>query len=170
MENLTLTQNEILDSKVSAPATTIIEEVETQQVPQEVLSPQDQFENDPRDLAFESLYTLQMYLSQLIQTSRTIPAESSPEEQKNQFDRLMEGLQLLIETIHHCRQVIQAKNNTQEHQVIEADFLSILRDLYEANQSGDQLYRDALLKEYLPNNLIEWREQVIPSMVHSRDQ
>jgi len=135
---------------------------------QDLESAERKFEDDSRELAFESLYTLQMYLTTLCRISKRIPDESDESLMKSDFNKLLEGIELLNETIIATREVLRARKGHEE-QLLEADLFSILTDLLEANESKNFVYRDQLLSDYLPQNLIEWKEKVIPSIIRSAD-
>ncbi len=167
--------NPIVSDVMDSLATELPNTVHAQREPkqpealvQDLESAEKKFEDDSRELAFESLYTLQMYLSTLCRVSARIPDERDEAVMKADFNRLLEGIELLNETVLATREVLKARKSNDE-QLLEADLFSILTDLLEANETSNILYRDQLLREYLPQNLSEWKEKAIPQLIRSAD-
>jgi hypothetical protein len=142
-------------------------------------APEGDFENlegldlvhDPKSIAIETLYTLQLFLDNLIGLCGRIMEEkttASPEGLEASYERLLEGIGTVMESILTARSVLRIGLH-QKINLLEADLLSILKDLLEATEENNIAYRDELIAVHLPQNLKEWRHEGIPEMISCRD-
>jgi hypothetical protein len=127
--------------------------------------------NDPKSIAIETLYTLQLFLDNLIGLCARIMEEKRAGETAKleaSYERLLEGISTVMESILTARGVLRIGLHAKVN-LLEADLLSILKDLLEASEQGNIEYRDELISTHLPQNLKEWREEGIPEMIRCRD-
>ena len=127
--------------------------------------------NDPKSIAIETLCTLQLFLDNLIGLCGRIMEEkqtASPEALEASYERLLEGIGTVMESILTARSVLRIGLH-QKVNLLEADLLSILKDLLEATEEKNTDYRDELIAVHLPQNLKEWRHEGIPEMIRCRD-
>jgi|GEM_PF-3369747 len=127
--------------------------------------------HDPKSIAIETLYTLQLFLDNLIGLCGRILEEKQAGETAKleaSYERLLEGISTVMESILTARGVLRIGLHAKVN-LLEADLLSILKDLLEASEQGNIEYRDELISTHLPQNLKEWREEGIPEMIRCRD-
>ena len=127
--------------------------------------------NDPKSIAIETLCTLQLFLDNLIGLCARIMEEKRAGETSKleaSYERLLEGISTVMESILTARGVLRIGLHATVN-LVEAELLSILKDLLEASEQGNIEYRDELISTHLPQNLKEWREEGIPEMIRCRD-
>jgi hypothetical protein len=127
--------------------------------------------HDPKSIAIETLCTLQLFLDNLIGLCARIIEEKNAGENARMeasYERLLEGVGTVMESILTARGVLKIGLHAKVN-LLEADLLSILKDLLEASEQGNMDYRDELISIHLPQNLKEWREEGIPEMIRCRD-
>lgn len=127
------------------------------------------FTAHPRELAEETLQNLRAFGEQLEDLSRRV-AEGldSGQSQTAEFTKLMDGLQMFVEALDGVKQLLGLRHKGISP-VLEADLLSILKDLLSYYQLGQKDYVAELLREHVPQNLEEWRTKTIPALIRSRD-
>jgi hypothetical protein len=124
--------------------------------------------SDPKSIALETLYTLQLFLDNLIGLCGRITEEKDPAAKEASYQRLIEGIETVMESILTARTVLRIGIHPQVD-LLEADLLSILKDLLDATEEGNTAYQEDLIKTHLPQNLREWRHEGIPEMIRCRD-
>lgn len=124
--------------------------------------------NDPKSIALETLYTLQLFLDNLIGLCARILEENELTVKEASYQRLLEGIDTVMESILTARTVLRIGIHPQVN-LLEADLLSILKDLLDAAQEGNTEYQEELIRTHLPQNLREWRHEGIPEMIRCRD-
>ncbi len=122
----------------------------------------------PREVAEETLQTLKLFTDQLISLSQRIAGDLGSKQADQEFQNLIDGIQTFSDTIVHVRRILRI-GLLGTVNVLEADLVSILKDLLQTHHSKDLTYRTALLHEHLPTNLTQWRDEGIPAMIRSRD-
>jgi hypothetical protein len=134
----------------------------------------------PREMAEETLQTMIVFAEQLATLSeRCLPeaggAATTPEvalQLETEYLRLLDGLQTFSEALSTVKTVLRIGLMTPVN-LLEAELLSILRDLFECQKApaGFELakYREDLLRTHLPFHLRAWAREGIPAMIRSRD-
>ncbi len=110
----------------------------------------------------EILADLDGFMELLSRMSGSIAVESAGVGTP-QFDRLVDGLQTVAESIGAVKQVLNFKGGT-EIAILEAEMGSILNDLLESLTTGDSAYVRDLLSIHLPKHLEEWRTEGLPAL------
>ena len=122
----------------------------------------------PRELADETLHNLIEFTESLELLSQHTAESFGAGKGAISFAQLIEGIDTFTEALTGVKQILRIGIH-QELNVMEADLLSILRDLLEFYEKGDKLYVADLLKEHLPTNMRQWREETLPGLIRSRD-
>ena len=120
----------------------------------------------PRELAEETLQILVAFTYRLSELSAEVAVAGTPDEK--QFQKLINGLQTLIEVISTVKQVLRV-GLLQPVNLLQADLLSIVKDMVDARESKDGLYLRDLLTIHLPENLKNWQETGVPALIRARD-
>ena len=126
------------------------------------------FTSHPKEVAEETLNCLDSFATQLQETSQAAAEKLQSGHPSNEFMQLIDGLKTFSEAIHQVK-IILKTSTLAPLPMLEADLLSILKDLFEFTESGDTPYLFELLNKHLPQNLTEWRLQGIPTLRTSRD-
>jgi len=159
------------------PATSVGEKIHPDQLMDGPILPTSEFSDipeglelvsDPKSIALETLYTLQLFLDNLIGLCARIVDEKEAATKEASYQRLIDGLCTVMESILTARSVLRIGIHPQVN-LLEADLLSILKDLLEAAEQGNTEYQNDLLATHLPQNLKEWRHEGIPEMIRCRD-
>jgi len=122
----------------------------------------------PKEAAEETLQSLIEFARVLANLSFQAGLELDQPEGAASFARLVDGIKTMMDAIHHCKQILRIAM-LQPVAVLEADILSILRDVLEAQESGNRVYLEQLLREHLPTNLEGWQRDGIPALIRARD-
>jgi hypothetical protein len=122
----------------------------------------------PRELADDTLQHLMEYSLILENLSRSSSELIQDIRFHSSFARLLEGISTFTEAVSHVK-VLMKIGLLQPIDLLEADLLSILKDLLNGQQQGQTEYVVSLLKEHLPTNLKQWRESGIPILIRARD-
>ena len=122
----------------------------------------------PRELAEETLKMLVPYNERLIELSQRIATMPEGRETDIEFRKLIDGVEVLIETVTTVKTTLHV-GILQAVDILEADLLSILKDLLKSLEDGNIAYRTQLMAEHLPSNLAEWNQSGIPALIRSRD-
>lgn len=122
----------------------------------------------PREIAEDTLQTLKLFTDQLALLSRRTGAEIGSPEAELDFQKLLDGIQTLADTVQNVKKILHIGLMPLIN-ILEADLISVLTDLVQTHESRDLVYRAALLNEHLPLNLELWRDEGIPEMIRSRD-
>jgi hypothetical protein len=126
------------------------------------------FTSHPRELADETLQHLAEYSHILENLSRTCGELAEDPSFHGSFVRLIEGITTFTEAIAEVKKILKA-SLLQSVNVLEADLLSILKDILMSQQQKQTQYMTDLLKLHLPENLKQWRETGIPDLIHLQD-
>jgi hypothetical protein len=119
----------------------------------------------PRELAEETLQILRGFADRLAEMSRELAAAPFAQAE---FTKLVDGIQTFTESLAQVKGILRI-GILEPVNVLEADLVSILKDVLETLQTGDGAYRADLLREHLPKNLGEWAREGIPALIRSRD-
>ncbi len=126
----------------------------------------------PKEIAQDTLNNLSEYLIFLEEFSRKSGSFIQKSEIQpgfyTQFTNLIDGVTTFTQAIANVKKVLRI-GILLPVSLLEADLLSILKDLLSSHQKGQATYMKALLQDYLPKNLSQWREQGIPALIKSRD-
>lgn len=122
----------------------------------------------PRELVQDTLEALRPYVDQLAVLSRELADSLETTGEEREFPRLIDGLQTVSETITSVKMTLRL-GLLQSVNVLEAELLSVLKDLLISVETGDKAYRISLLREHLPLNLEQWSQEGIPSLMRARD-
>jgi hypothetical protein len=122
----------------------------------------------PREIAEDTLQTLKLFTEQLALLSRRTAAELGSPEAELDFQKLIDGIQTLADTVQNVKKILRIGIMPLIN-ILEADLISVLTDLVHTHETRDYVYRAALLNEHLPLNLELWRDEGIPEMIRSRD-
>lgn len=118
----------------------------------------------PEELARETLQTLKLFTGHLISLSYQAAQEPDSVQSLKCFQRLLDGIQTFVDTVSTTKAVLQ-KHHENAVNILEADLLSILKDMLEAENTGDAAYRRDLLLVHLPKNLEDWRDSGIEKLI-----
>lgn len=154
------------------------DELDLADVPLQELSQVDITSTEPLNLAMETLETLSVFTDQLIELcahaaggvagavrSSTEANEDAEQEKLISLKNLVDGIQTFVDTITTVKSMIPGRAaGINSVRVLEAELLSVLRDLLEAERTGDDAYRSDLLREHLPRNLADWKADGIEAL------
>src|SRR5690606_6436744 len=107
------------------------------------------------------------FSKELATYSHVLSSERDARLFEEKFLRLLDGLETFAEGVSTARVALRLGLMDQVR-LLEADLVSILKDLFEAKKSGRRDYVDRLLTGELPENLREWHDQGIPAIIRSR--
>lgn len=122
----------------------------------------------PRELAEETLQILKTFTERTAALSRSIADDYTNGRKVTQFHKLLDGVETITETLRQVKSILRV-GMLQPVDVLEADLASILKDLTDAVQKKDDVYKIQLLGIHLPTNLDEWCSIGIPALSRSRD-
>lgn len=123
----------------------------------------------PREMAAETIDLITRHAANLSELSRTIAGETLPNRVHPRLEELVSGVQTLVDGVTCVKNLLNA-HSIGAVQVLEADLLSILKDLLEAHESSDpqqRQYARELLGEHLPKNLSDWCSDGLPQIAQT---
>ncbi len=126
------------------------------------------FTSHPREVAEETLQGLRIFCGQLAQASRDVAALAGTKEFAERFQKLLSGIELFSDATQGVKRILRI-GSMPETALIEAEFMSVLRDGLQAHQTADWAYLHDLLAKHLPENFEQWRDQALPAWIKSRD-
>ena len=126
------------------------------------------FTSHPKEVAEETLNCLDTFAVQIQELSIATAEKIARNAEAGDLEPLIDGLKTFSEAVHQVK-IILKTSHLAPIPMLEADLLSILKDLFEFMGSGDKAYVCDLLNKHLPQNLTEWREKGIPTLRTSRD-
>lgn len=126
------------------------------------------FTTQPKELADQTLRDLLPFTVALERLSIATSQVGEVHEFYIQFTQLIEGIGTFTEAILNARRILRVGIMPSVN-LLEADLLSILKDLLQYQEKGETQYMAELLGQHLPLNLQQWREQGIPDLMRSRD-
>ena len=121
----------------------------------------------PREMADETLQTLIPFSLHIEELCAVVAARFRAGESPPEFTRLIDDIQVFSDAYQSVKQVMRLGLITSI-QVLEADLVSIMKDALTYSQNGNPGYVAELLETHLPQNLREWREVGIPTILKAR--
>ena len=94
----------------------------------------------PREVAEETLQTLLIFTRRLPSLCKQVADQVEASEGETLFQTLLDHMQIFTDSIQTVKQILHIGIN-QTINLLEADLGSILKDLLDAHQVGDKLYR-----------------------------
>lgn len=138
------------------------------QTPLESIQSVEVSTSHPREFVEDTLQTLIKFSDRLIQISEGLAMQLENGVTDVSFERLIEGLEVFTDTLT-CAKNLLGVGMIPKVQVLEADLASILRDLTHAREHAQLGFQVELLRDHLIENLQEWKELGIPTLIRSRD-
>jgi hypothetical protein len=138
-------------------------------VPVDQLRSIEVFTAHPREIAEDTLQALIEFSTHLEKLCHDISSElleSPPKVEKLQ--RLADGITTFIDALSGVKQILHV-GNLSVIQVLEADLLSILKDVFEYQKKSEFHFAATVIREALVANLTQWRTEGIPSLIRLRD-
>jgi hypothetical protein len=127
------------------------------------------FTAHPREIAEETLQSLVEFSAHLEQlcaeTSRQLLA-SPPNT--TMLPRVADGITTFIDALTNVKTILHV-GAMPKVQVLEADLLSILKDMFEYQRQSEFHFVGQVLQDALITNLIQWRTDGIPTLIRLRD-
>jgi hypothetical protein len=130
------------------------------------------FTAHPREVAEETLQNLLEFTRHLEAMARQAADELGTPEFERDFARLIDGVSTFTDGVTHARRILRvtpAEKRLTALTVLEADLLSVMRDVLHYRRAGDGPYLAELLREHLTANIAAWREDGIPALIRLRD-
>lgn len=123
----------------------------------------------PREIAEETLQNLILFTEHLTQLSRSAgDAFLAHGHPSRELAKLMDGIEIFLEALSNVRQILRV-GISPALDLLEADLSSLMKDLLESYQKGEIPYVAEILRDHLPTNLEDWRDDGLPGLVRSRD-
>jgi hypothetical protein len=122
----------------------------------------------PREMAEDTLQTLILFTERLADLSRQAAEELNTPASDASFSRLLDGMRTFIESVQTTRRVLRI-GVLGPVDLLEADLLSIMKDVLKAREGNQVEYMSQLLMDHLPINLHDWCVKGLPAMIRSRD-
>jgi phosphoenolpyruvate carboxylase len=123
----------------------------------------------PREVAQETLQNLIEYLPTLESFCRRASQTVYEKEfAMDSLSKVIEGITILTDAVLNVKQVFRI-GIISPLDVLEADLLSIMKDILSAQQRDQKEYMEELLGHHLPKNLEQWRTQGLPALIRARD-
>jgi len=156
-----------------------VDKSETQEPVTGQLSQSGAVEPNPlhaREIAERTLHDALEYLVYLEALSRECGNSILPVNVINRFDtefnqlfvNLIDAISTFTEALTCVKQILRI-GILQPVNILEADLLSILKDILSGKQNEEKSYLKDLLTIHLPKNLEQWRTTGIPAIIRSRD-
>lgn len=167
--NLTTESALITSVRVNGTELNDLEEEKLAAVPISSLESIEIFTLHPREIAQETLTDLLTFTNALETLSQdTSKLCNSKVEFIQSLTQLLDGISAFTEGLTHSKRVLKLQAS-QNFRIAEADLLSILKDLLAYHEKGQVDYMAELLDRHLPENFREWRTQILPELIRSRD-
>lgn len=127
------------------------------------------FTAHPREIAEETLQNLILFTDHLAALSRSsgqaFLANGHP---SRDLAKLMDGIEIFLEALSNVRQILRV-GASPALDLLEADLSSLMKDLLESYQKGEIAYVAEILRDHLPTNLDDWRNDGLPGLIRARD-
>jgi hypothetical protein len=121
----------------------------------------------PREIAEDTLQSLITFSDQLERMS-LLAAQELPSGGLDSYGKLIEGILTFHEALAHAKQILKI-GVLQKVTLLEADLLSIMKDLNDAREKKQMDFVIELLRDHLPACFAQWRDEGIPALIRSRD-
>lgn len=125
------------------------------------------FTAHPRELAEETVQTLLQFVDHLVQYSKYTADLMEQSKVRGEFEKLLDGIGTFTESLAGVKQILRI-GILPSVNVLEADLLSILKDMLHFYQTGEVAYVCQLMREHLPENLELWKNEGLPELVRIR--
>ena len=124
--------------------------------------------SSPREFAEETLQNLLQFSSHIEALSvKTAELAWDPSYHES-LKTLIENVQTFTEAVTQVKQILRV-GILQSVNILEADLLSIFRDILHYQHAGNTQYVADLLRFHLPANIAQWRTEGLPDLIRSRD-
>lgn len=127
------------------------------------------FTAHPREIAEETLQSLVEFSAHLeslcAETSRQLL--SSPPKTE-MLPRIADGITTFIDALTNVKTILHV-GIMPKVQILEADLLSILKDMLEYQRKSEYHFVGQVIQDALITNLIQWRTDGIPTLIRLRD-
>ena len=120
------------------------------------------FTAHPKEIAEETLQSLVEFTKHL----ETMCGEVR--EDHTEMPKLADGITTFIDALTHVKQILRI-GVMPSVQILEADLVSILRDILEFQQKKQTDYVASVVGDALAANLALWRTEGLPFLIRSRD-
>lgn len=147
-----------------------IEEENLKDQPIESLPELEVVTSNPRDLAYQTLETLEEYTDRII---ISIHRAAEYYKQKNfisadtVFAKAIDNLDLFVQTIGGIKLALRVGLNPKLA-LIEASLISTMNDLLDAKRQNNYVFLAELLEKDLVENLTEWKSEAFPLLKNIR--
>lgn len=122
----------------------------------------------PREIVEDTLQNLLEFIEFLKHLSLKAADLASQPDFYPEYTRLVDGIATLTDAVTHVKGILKI-GVLQPVQILEADLLSILKDLLSSQKSHQWVYVADLLRNHLFGNLQQWKDVGIPALIRSRD-
>ncbi len=126
------------------------------------------FTTHPKEVADETLYDLIEFSKALENLATTAAQNVSKTDFMVHFNRLLEGITTFTEAVSGVKRVLKL-GLFNSIQLLESNLLSILREVLQAHEQRNTIALAQLISEDLQENLRNWRNTGLPSLIRSRD-
>jgi hypothetical protein len=126
----------------------------------------------PRELAEETLQTLLPFLDQLSQLGLRAAASRSPQEFREAYGRVIDGISTFFDAVASAKQILKTRDDEPAGLVtgkLTDETTALMRELLAMQEGGMFENLKATLSQRLPLQLVRWRDEGIPALIRSRD-
>jgi hypothetical protein len=120
------------------------------------------FTAHPKEIAEETLQSLVEFTKHLEEMCTLVSEDHS------KLPKLADGITTFIDALANVKQILRI-GIMPSIQVLEADLVSILRDMLEFQQKKQIDYVAMTVRDALSSNLALWRTEGLPFLIRSRD-
>lgn len=147
------------------------EELQLGDVPVHLVDRIEVFTAHPREIAEETLQMLKTFTDGLISLSQICGDGVGQAEAEGKFLKLIEGMATFHEALSTVKKILRLEEDPRFSELYqhEGALLAILKEILGAKEARNTSHLRKLLKELLPQNLVQWRDDVIPSIIRARD-
>ncbi|MGE4232245.1 MAG: hypothetical protein AB7F43_02850 [Bacteriovoracia bacterium] len=124
------------------------------------------FTSSPAELAYETLNTLGQFIDLILNSIRHAADAYSRKNLvagDSYFAKGIDGLDLFVQTIGGVKQAMSIGLNPKLA-LQEATMISIMQDLLQAKREHNYVFLVELLSEDLVENLLGWRDDIVPML------
>ena len=127
------------------------------------------FTAHPREIAEETLQSLVEFSAHLesicAETSRQLLGSPPKTEM---LPRVADGITTFIDALTNVKQILHV-GVMPKVQILEADLLSILKDMLDYQRKSEFHFIGQVIQDALITNLVQWRTDGIPTLIRLRD-
>lgn len=165
-------ENSLITSiKINGTDLSSEEENQLGDVPVHLLDIIEVFTAHPREIAEETLQMLKTFTDGLIALSHVCAEGVGKAEAESKFLKLIEGMGTFHEALSTVKKILRLEEDPrfQELYQHEGSLLAVLKEILAAKETRNIAHLRKLLAELLPQNLMAWRDSVIPTIIRARD-